>query len=344
MAAPTAGPGWLDSGSVAVGVPAPGASRGRAGDARGAPLGRAGDVGPRRRVAGEARGRARTRVPRSLGVAAHWRRPTRRLPAPPLRTLSPLPGPPASGDWPASPTNGGPPAPASRAPGRRGQWQRGGRGAPSPRGPGPRPRPHATGARSTAPLLPAGPRAAAAPPRRLGASQLRSASTPRHPPRRSGRRRGRETTPAPPGRLTHRCVWLFPGPGPTRPDAALESRVQPPGPRAGTGRPATCPVLPPLAAAPSVGLTSTWVQLPEPSKFLARFVLTQSKLKMRCGRNWESTVAKPAAFRVLFWIRTSYLPFTSLFPGSSASPKVQVAVTLLVWGFVRLFLIRGLPE
>lgn len=37
-------------------------------------------------------------------------------------------------DWPTSPTNGGPPPPASPAKGRRGQLKGGGRGAPSPRG------------------------------------------------------------------------------------------------------------------------------------------------------------------------------------------------------------------
>lgn len=182
---------------------------------------------------------ARTRVPRRFRVALDWDRLPCSLPAPRLRTLCPQPGlppptPGASRDWPASPTNGAPPPPPSPAPRLPGQWQRGGRGAPS-RGV-PAPGPALTPPRTWTPLLPAGQRAAAAPPRRLGASQpLWFSSTPRHPWRSDGG--GGQEAPRAGPPLTGHSIRLLPGYSAPRccagnPGSSL--RVHVPGP----GRPA----------------------------------------------------------------------------------------------------------
>ena len=124
-------------------------------------------------------------------------------------------------DWPASPTNGGPPPPASPARGRRGQLKGGGRRAPSSRG-SRAPVPTLTPPRPEArrPLLRAWPAEArptvgAGPPLRPVASRRRSvqvlfqASAP-------GRRRGGKPTRAGPPRTPPPASAGFPAAGPAR--------------------------------------------------------------------------------------------------------------------------------
>lgn len=143
--------------------------------------------------------------------------------------------------------------PPSPAPGLPGQWQRGGRGAPS-RGV-PAPGPALTPPRTSAPLLPAGQPAAAAPPRRLGASQTPwFSSTPRHPWRSDGGGGQKAPRAGPP--LTGHSIRLLLGYSAPRccagnPGSSL--RVHVPGLRG------HLPSLPPHAAAAPVGLTSASV-------------------------------------------------------------------------------------
>lgn len=158
-------------GSVALGVPAPSPSGGRAGDARARSSARRGRsrnaadrrMMPRRSVGLESRGSSEASWSADGCTArCQLHRSTRSAPS---RVHYPLPRPQASGDWPANPTNRAPPPPPPCSGASRPMAARRARRS-LPRVPAPDPA--LTPLKTSVPLLQASPRAAAAPPRRLG--------------------------------------------------------------------------------------------------------------------------------------------------------------------------------
>lgn len=201
---------------------------------------RGAEAGTRQTDADDASRFARTRVPRRLRVALEWDRLPRLLLALPLRTLCPQPGPhpPAPGPLgigqragpmecrllPLACSGASPPMAARRA--RRSL----------PRVPAPGPA--LTPPKTSAPLLPAGQRAAAAPPRRLGASQpLWFSSTLRRSCTRTMERTGSSLSWPAADQPLHRSP-----PGLQRAQMLRwKPREQPSSPRARPGRPAPTP-------------------------------------------------------------------------------------------------------
>lgn len=248
-------------------------------------------------------------------------------------------------DWPASPTNGGPPPPASPARGRRGQLKGGGRRAPSSRG-SRAPVPALTPPRPEArrPLLRAWPAEArptvgAGPPLRPVASRRRSvqvlfqASAP-------GRRRGGKPTRAGPPR-TPACFGRLPGcrPGARRwqagslhpqretPGAGLEALCPRKGVVGGGGRSrGTCFSSLTSQLPTPVGLTSALLPPWEQSRLSAKFELTLGMLRGK-KKTWQSLgISRP-------FLDPHQLVFTSIFIRGSANPKTQVAVLLFFFFF-----------